>query len=142
MSRGARRTWVHWVPAVLWAGTIFLLSAQTRLPATPGAFSDKHAHALAFGLLALACLHGLVQGQWRTVRARQAFVAALLAVAYGLSDEWHQAFVPGRMSDWADVGADATGAIVAAVLGWAWAILLRRRAPRHTDGRGAPATRA
>jgi VanZ family protein len=132
VTAGRPRVWLHWVPAVVWAAVIFVLSAQSTLPAPPDGLSDKHSHALAFGLLALACLHGLVQGRWRDVGTGHAAGAALLAVAYGLSDEWHQAFVPGRMSDWADVVADATGAVVASGLGWAWAILLRRRAARRS----------
>jgi VanZ family protein len=32
-----------------------------------------------------------------------------LATLYGLSDEWHQFYVPQRMSDWADVLADLVG---------------------------------
>ena len=106
---------------------IFVLSSQSWLPGPPGGFTDKHGHALTFGILALACLFGLTGGRWRRVTGRMATVAALLAVVYGVSDEWHQAFVPGRMADIADVAADAVGAVVAVGLGWAWAILLRRR---------------
>jgi VanZ family protein len=145
VTAGRRRAWVHWAPALVWAITLFVLSAQPRLPEPPGGITDKHSHALAYGLLAVACLHGLVQGQWRRVGARSALLAALMAAAYGVSDEWHQSFVPGRFSDLADVLADALGAAVAAGLAWAWAILLRRRAsrraPRRTDGHGASATR-
>lgn len=118
---------MYWAPAVAWALTLFLLSAQPQLPHPPAGFTDKHSHAVAYGLLALASLHGLVQGQWRRVDARAATLAVLLAVAYGVSDEWHQSFVPGRSSDLADVLADALGAATAAGLAWAWAILQRRR---------------
>lgn len=146
MTGPVRPAWVYWAPAAAWALAIFILSAQPRLPQPPAGFTDKHSHAVAYGLLALASLHGLVQGQWRRVNARAATLAAVLAVAYGVSDEWHQSFVPGRFSDWADVLADALGAAAAAGLAWAWAILLHRRelrrSLRHTDGRGARDTRA
>lgn len=119
--------WVYWLPAAAWAATIFVLSSQPWLPGPPGGLTDKHGHALAFGTLALACLYGLTRGVWRRVTWSTAILAALLAVAYGASDEWHQSFVPGRTADVADLAADAVGAGVAAGLGWAWAILLRRR---------------
>ena len=47
------------------------------------------------------------------------------AVAYAISDEVHQWFVPGRQSDPIDVLLDATGAAVG-LAGW-W-LLTRRRA--------------
>jgi len=127
VTRATWPRWVSWVPAGTWAVTLFVLSSRPWLTGPPGGLSDKHIHALAFGLLALACLFGLVHGQWRRVDLRWAVVAAVMASLYGVSDEWHQSFVPGRTADWADVRADAIGAVIAAGAGWAWAILLRRR---------------
>jgi VanZ family protein len=127
--------WVHWLPAITWAATIFVLSSVSTLPAPPGPLSDKHAHALAFGALTLACVHGLVAGRWRAVHGRTVAIAVTMAVLYGISDELHQAFVPGRTADVADVAADLTGAVLAGALAWACAILLRRRRPART-GRG------
>jgi VanZ family protein len=37
-----------------------------------------------------------------------------LTSAYGVSDEWHQSFVPGRVADWRDAAMDALGAASAA----------------------------
>lgn len=134
MSRGTWPGWLHWVPAVAWAAVIFALSSQTWLPPTPDGMTDKHGHGLVFGILALACIHGLTAGQWRLLTGRTAGTAVVLAVVYGMSDEFHQSFVPGRTADWADVRADAIGAVVAATLAWAWAILLRRRVRRRVAG--------
>ncbi len=122
--------WAYWLPAGLWALTIFVLSSQPRLPSPPGSLSDKDAHAVAFGLLAAACLFGLTQGRLLAVTGGRAVLAAVLAVLYGLTDEWHQSFVPGRTADVFDVAADAVGACAAVLLAWACAILLRRRDPR------------
>ena len=122
--------WRHWLPAGVWAATIFLLSAQPRLPRPPGSLTDKDAHALALGLLAAACLFGLTQGRLAAVTGARAALAATLAILYGVTDEWHQTFVPGRQADVFDVLADAVGACLVAALAWACAILLRRRDPR------------
>lgn len=143
MSRALAARWVHWLPAAVWALTIFVLSAQSRLPTPPDGLSDKHGHGLAFGVLALACIHGLTAGQWRRTNGGTVAAAIGMAVLYGMSDEFHQMFVPGRTAEWADVRADAIGAAVAGALVWAWAILLRRRDRRRlsraSDGR--PRTR-
>ena len=67
---------------------------------------DKLYHAGNFGVLA-ALLH-LATGR--------AWLAVLLASIYGVSDEVHQAFVPGRSADAADWLADTAGALVAVLL--------------------------
>jgi VanZ family protein len=38
----------------------------------------------------------------------------LLATLYGVTDEVHQSFVPGRNPDWRDVVADGLGALLGA----------------------------
>ena len=122
----ARRTLLGWLPAVLCAAAIFLLSSQPTLPST-GNVTDKQAHALAYGSLAFLCLMGLTRWQWRRIAGTAVLTAFVLAVLYGISDEIHQMFVPGRTSELADVLADATGAAIAVGAAWAWAILFARR---------------
>ena len=44
------------------------------------------------------------------------FLAILLTVYYGISDEIHQLFVPGRVCDVVDVAIDSLGALAAGLL--------------------------
>lgn len=127
----ATRAWLAWVPALAWALIIFVLSSQPTLP-NPAGIDDKPAHAATYGVLAVACLIGLAGARAGRVSGRLALVAWVLATLYGVSDEWHQSFVPGRTPDVADVLADAVGAALAVGVAWASAILLARRslAPR------------
>jgi VanZ family protein len=53
-------------------------------------------------------------------------LAVVLASAYGVTDELHQAFVPGRVPDPADWLVDTAGAYAGAATG----LLLARRARR------------
>jgi VanZ family protein len=46
----------------------------------------------------------------------RAWLAVLLASLYGVSDEAHQAFVPGRSADAVDWLADTVGALAAVTL--------------------------
>ena len=39
--------------------------------------------------------------------------SVLFCFFYGMSDEWHQSFVPGRDADWLDLAADTLGALIA-----------------------------
>jgi hypothetical protein len=116
------------LPALLWAGLIWWSSS------TPGDGSgwlsapwldlpmlDKVAHAGLFGVLAALL-------RYAGLPPRAAFVAA---VAWGAIDELHQAFVPGRTPELADLAADAVGAVVAlAAVRW---FASRRERPRYAD---------
>ena len=114
------------MPAILWLTLIFVLSSQPTLPST-GQVTDKQAHAFTYGVLALLCLMGLTRWRWRSIAGAQPAGRLRMAVLYGVSDEIHQSFVPGRNPDVADVAADAAGRRHRAGLAWAWAILLGRR---------------
>ncbi len=120
------RRLLGWVPALLWVALLFVLSAQPSVP-SPSQLNDKQAHAIAYAVLALLCLMGITSWRWRSVAGASLLGAFVLAVAYGVSDEFHQSFVPGRSPDVADVLADAAGAGIALAAAGAWAILLERR---------------
>jgi VanZ family protein len=101
---------VLWGPVALTMVLIFGLSSIPDL-STPGEISDKTAHSLAYGVLSLLMFRALAGGQLKGLTITTAVAAVLLTTMYGLSDELHQMFVPGRTADLADVGADAVGAI-------------------------------
>jgi VanZ family protein len=98
---------------------IFALSAQPALPRAPDDLVDtlvkKGAH---FGeYLVLGFLLGRALAAERA--RRTAFAAVGLAIAYAISDELHQAFVPGRLPSPWDVGIDTLGAVAGmAMFGW------------------------
>jgi VanZ family protein len=116
-----------WLPAAGWAAFIFVLSSQPVLP-SPASVGDKEAHAFTYGVLAFLCLVGLTGARWRGTTRRRVAIAFLLAVLYGISDEFHQSFVPGRTPDVLDLAADAAGAALVLAACWGWAILLDSRA--------------
>lgn len=122
----AGRAWRAGLPAVAWAGLIFLVSHQSRPPVQlpPFAYADKVVHAGVFGLLAaLVARWLLVTG---AAARRTLWLSILAASLYGALDEWHQSFVPGRDPDPLDWAADSAGA----VLGAAIAVGLPRRKSR------------
>lgn len=114
--------------ATLWMATIYYLSSHP-MPEIDLGFSaqDKLVHLLGYGLLGLLLL-GTRRPYADGYSMRQVASAALLATLYGLTDEWHQSFVPGRNSDTLDVVADAVGALFGSTLLWA---LTRRLLHRH-----------
>jgi VanZ family protein len=91
-------------------GLIFFLSSFPRPMGPPFfPFADKLAHLLAYGLL--ASLIYLAREKSRAT-FHPIFIPFLIAFLYGLSDEIHQYFVPGRDADVFDALANAVGAFV------------------------------
>ncbi len=106
-------------PAIFWTVLIFVLSSFSSLK-TPDLgfhFQDKLHHFIFYSfygfLLARAFFY-----QDRYLRLQKFFLlfTVLLGSLYGLSDEIHQYFVPGRMMDFWDFLADMLGVSLGAFL--------------------------
>ena len=106
---------------------IFVLSSISGpdLPPIPGGVDHSVVHALEYAVLAVLLLRGLVGRRWQGVTLGAAGLAVVLATLYGLTDEVHQRFVPGRTAEIADVVADVLGAAAGAGLVWDWSIVKR-----------------
>ena len=117
-----------WIPPVLWAATIALLSSfeqvvggSMSLPEWLESLFQDMGHPAAYGLLALLMIPVLPRvegsdGRWvRWTRARGAWIVGL-CVAYGFTDELHQAYVPGRVASLFDLLSDAVGAACVVVV--------------------------
>lgn len=107
-----------WGPVVLQMALIFAASSIPNLQHLPGGISDKSGHSIGYALLAGFLLRAFAGGRLRGVTWARGVLAIVLATLYGLSDEFHQLFVPGRSSDRYDVVADCLGASLAVALGW------------------------
>ena len=114
--------------AVCWAGAIFWASSRPNpFPFLPrGLIShDKLLHAGAYALLGAFAAAALASRHLRLGRAIA--LAAVLATAYGATDEWHQSHVPNRDADPGDLAADAVGGLAGAGLA---VVILRARMAR------------
>lgn len=109
-----RRFWV-WGPAVAQMALIFAISSLHNAP-IPDGVSDKFGHSLGYLILAVAMFRGFAGGSYAGISWRSGALAVGASVLYGLSDEFHQMFVPGRTAAWDDVAADFYGALIGAAL--------------------------
>jgi VanZ family protein len=73
----------------------------------------KLAHVTVYGILT-ALLFSALRIHIRH-KGHALLTAALVAVVYACSDEWHQTFVPGREGTLRDVAIDAVGAVGASI---------------------------
>ncbi len=118
--------WWRWGPVLAAMAAIFVASNTPNLGDLPGGMSDKTAHVLAYAGLTLLVLRATSGMRWSGVTARSALAAWLVAVGYGVSDEVHQRFVPGRTAALDDLAADAIGAALAVALVFLAARVLKR----------------
>jgi len=142
----------RWVPVLLWAGLIFwgstdalsvphtsrflkpfLLWIDPRIGAETVAAVQitirKAGHMCEYAVLAVLvwrASNGAGLGRVRPWPAGLAWTTWASAVAYAVSDEFHQSFVPSREGSPRDVAIDAVGAALA--VGMVWCVgRIRRR---------------
>jgi len=116
----------EWIPVLLWGALIFTLSTSAFSAANTGRIIDPILRWLIPGITAASVDvgHMLVRKAahfteygilfWLLVRGpmkERPYLALMLCVVYALTDEGHQAFVPGRTASLYDVALDGTGAL-------------------------------
>ncbi len=116
------------VPLAL-MGLIFVLSAQPDVDSGLGALDlilRKLAHMTEYALLTILWAWVL-----RPVIDRNLIAAALIAVLYAATDEYHQTFVEGRHGTPVDVLIDSIGVMIALLV-----LRYHRRIPVSRERRG------
>jgi VanZ family protein len=107
-----------WGPFLAALAFVFWLSSMSRVPGAHY-FWDKLLHVTGYtglGVLALRSFHGGLVPP----RPRPTILAGLAIVLWGVSDEIHQHFVPGRDASALDVVADGIGFVIATAIVRLW----------------------
>jgi hypothetical protein len=104
----------YWLPVVAWCAIIFAQSAFATPDIGPSwPFFDKMAHTAIYGCLGLLlCRAFNTLDGWRSRTLKLLVTATVLTALYGVSDEWHQSFVPARTAEAADLLADLLGGLL------------------------------
>jgi VanZ family protein len=112
-----KRGIIYWAPVVLYCGLIVFLSSLSSphhyLPGFLENISDKILHAMEYGILAILLYRAFAYTLNPKHRSYAPFLAIVVAMIFGVTDEFHQLFVPLRHGDRWDLIADAVGATVA-----------------------------
>jgi VanZ family protein len=109
-----------WLPVIIWSVVIFLFSSQKAIQTSEIHWQDfivkKTAHLVEYFVLSILFFRALV-GQGLNKR-KAAMYSILYISLYGLSDEFHQSFTPGREPRLRDVLIDITGGSLAPIILW------------------------
>jgi VanZ family protein len=111
----------RWLPVIVWLAVIFGGSSIGSLPRADDkvldAIGHRIAHMIEFAVLGALLLRAL--SERGSITWRQVLGVMLLCGLYGLTDEWHQAYVPGRSSELSAIPFDLGGGLIGAVI-WRW----------------------
>jgi len=136
----------YWLPVlVVLAGISYLSSIpQDDLPSFNFPGLDKIVHLLMYSFLSFTFGRAFTypirhETEWTHYRPRLV-LGIIFTALYGIIDEWHQSFVPGRAVEILDWVADITGAFVGAAIVWfyrAWIVAYERRKSMTASGKRA-----
>ncbi|MCR4822333.1 MAG: VanZ family protein [Treponema sp.] len=103
---------LKWIPALFIACSSFYLSSQERIEMMPEFWNaDKLVHFICYGgfsfWVAFAC---------NIKNFKMTLIPTIIVSVWGISDEIHQSFVPGRSVSVLDWLADTCGAFLGAVI--------------------------
>lgn len=111
------RALISWGPVILYCGAIFIESSFSTPEAVPSFFmSDKLLHTGAYAGMAILFYRALSRQRIGASPMKRAVSAIAFTVIYGIGDEFHQSFVPGRSPEVLDVLADGVGALAGVVI--------------------------
>ena len=119
------------MPVAIYMAGIFYFSS---LPGTQLTIElpDKPIHLFLYSFMALLVVRALSGGLPARISSTVAGGALVVTVVYGVTDEFHQSFVPGRSADLQDLYADMAGAALGVSACWVWGII--SCGSRHSPG--------
>jgi VanZ family protein len=117
-----KKTACLWAAAVVWMGVIWGLSSipGDGFPEIGwgGNFLSIAAHFVMYFILAGLLYYAIREGNKALPERRMFLIVFAVTVSYGILDEFHQSFTPGRSPSVRDVAVDAAGALCFLAIAW------------------------
>ena len=112
-----RKIYLIYIPLTVYWITLLIFTSlpSSSLPAV--AISDKFEHLGAFFILSIL-LSLALRFQNKNKYLKQNFLVASIVITsfYGVLDELHQYFIPGRYTEFLDWFADTLGAVIGVII--------------------------
>ena len=119
---------LRWFAVIAWMALIFYLSSIPAIDIPPGPQAASVAvHLLEFFVLALLLSWAINGGLKNGLHPSSLISAFIVAVFYGVLDELHQLYVPGRVTDMMDILVDAVGALIGVLVASLLGTVLQRK---------------
>jgi len=109
---------IFWLPVLVWGTVIFAFSSRPSTPTSQIFWEDfilkKMAHVTIFGIFCSLVYRALKKSLSK--QKYMEYLSIALTFLYGVTDEIHQSFVPGRDSTLRDMLIDTFGGVLAMYL--------------------------
>lgn len=103
-----------YLPVLIYMAAIFIFSCfhKVPLPQSDKLSTDKIYHVIEYGVLGYLMLRALHKGFSGRRWGLMILLTFIAGTAYGVSDEIHQYFTPGRFFSYWDMAADSAGTLL------------------------------
>ncbi len=122
LKKGPVRFVVFKLPVLAYMALIFYSSSGPVTSSTLNAIPDYYLHSLGYSVLCMLAFWAVHEGLDVSAGRWGYLLPILITVLYGISDEFHQSFVPARDAEIKDVFSDSAGAL----LGTVFILILKR----------------
>jgi len=99
----------YWFPVIVYMLAIFINSSLSTVPQVEMPFFDKIMHLACYAVLGCLLMRAMFNYGYQLKGSRLVILAVLFGSLYGVTDEIHQMFVPGRTAEIMDVVSDSLG---------------------------------
>ena len=110
----------YWLPVFIWLIIIFAFSNNPTVRASEIHWRDfsvkKSAHVIIYAILSTLIYRALKSNN--VEMKKTGYISVFLASFYGITDEFHQSFTPGRDPTFRDIIFDTIGATLAIYFIW------------------------
>lgn len=99
------------LPIIIYCTIIFYYSSQPTINGPIGTLiiNDKIKHAIAYLILSILIFRATQKTKYKKYSY---LISIIFSTLYGISDEFHQYFVPGRMMSIYDIFANFLGSVL------------------------------
>lgn len=109
---------IYWVPVVLWASVIFWFSSLPTNPVSTVYWQEfavkKTAHMVEYSIFTIF-LYRAFKNTFSISGSKLYWITPLISAVYGITDEIHQMFTPGREPTVRDAIFDTIGTVLAMI---------------------------
>lgn len=106
-----------WFPPIIWMTIIFILSQRPSVQVSQEQLVNflffKTLHVLEYAFLYILINRAITYTVLKKTKIQRTLATFLITIAYAVSDEFHQTFVPTREGRLRDVIIDGLGATIA-----------------------------
>lgn len=110
----SRKFLLYWLPVISWAILIFIISSISRFPKQlePAFSMDKLAHVIEYAIFGFLLARAFKNSEEINLKKFFRIFAMICVIVYGITDEWHQSFVPYRTASAMDLLYDGIGGMI------------------------------